>query len=60
MCSSDLEGEPLAIIRPPLNVDNMEGLGIRRGKDEWLIYILSDDNFQVIQKTLLMMFALPD
>ena len=55
-----LEGEPLAIIRPPLNVDNMEGLGIRRGKDEWLIYILSDDNFQVIQKTLLMMFALPD
>jgi hypothetical protein len=55
-----LTGEALAEIRPPLNVDNMEGLAVRRGKDETLVYLLSDDNFQVIQKTLLMMFALPD
>lgn len=55
-----LVGEELAQIVPPLSVDNFEGLGIRRGNGEWLIYLLSDDNFQSIQRTYLMMFALPD
>ena len=55
-----LVGEELADIAPPLSVDNFEGLGVRRGNGEWLIYIISDDNFQTIQRTYLMMFALPD
>ena len=55
-----LVGEELADIAPPLSVDNFEGLGVRRGDGEWLIYIISDDNFQSIQRTYLMMFALPD
>lgn len=55
-----LTGEELADIAPPLSVDNFEGLGVRRGTNEWLIYIISDDNFQAIQRTYLMMFALPD
>lgn len=55
-----LVGEELADIAPPLSVDNFEGLGVRRGDGEWLIYIISDDNFQSIQRTYLMMFALKD
>ncbi len=55
-----LTGEELADIVPPLTIDNFEGLGVRRGNGEWLIYIISDDNFQIIQRTYLMMFALPD
>lgn len=55
-----LIGEQMADIAPPLSVDNFEGLGVRRGNGEWLIYIISDDNFQSIQRTYLMMFALPD
>ncbi|MHB1217909.1 MAG: esterase-like activity of phytase family protein [Alphaproteobacteria bacterium] len=55
-----LTGEELADIAPPLSIDNFEGLGVRRGNGEWLIYIMSDDNFQAIQRTYLMMFALPD
>lgn len=55
-----LTGEELADIAPPLSIDNFEGLSVRRGNGEWLIYIISDDNFQSIQRTYLMMFALPD
>lgn len=55
-----LTGEELADIAPPLAIDNFEGLGVRRGNGEWMIYLISDDNFQVIQRTYLMMFALPD
>lgn len=55
-----LNGEELADIAPPLSIDNFEGLGVRRGDGEWLIYIISDDNFQSVQRTYLMMFALPD
>jgi hypothetical protein len=39
------------------NIDNMEGLAVRRGpKGETLLYILSDDNYSPLQRTLLLMF----
>ncbi len=54
-----LAGEVLAVIRRPLTVDNMEGLAARPGADgRTLIYLLSDDNFSPLQRTLLMMFEL--
>ena len=56
-----LSGELLARFRPPLLIDNMEGIAARRGPGgESLIYLLSDDNFNPLQRTLLMMFALED
>ena len=55
-----LRGVELAEFVPPMTVDNMEGLALRRGRGETLLYIISDDNFQAVQSTVLMMFALPD
>jgi hypothetical protein len=54
-----LEGREIAEFRAPFTVDNMEGIAARRGPDgETLIYLLSDDNFNALQRTLLLMFAL--
>lgn len=56
-----LEGREIAEIRLPYTVDNMEGIAARRGpKGETLIYLLSDDNFSALQRTLLLMFALEE
>lgn len=55
-----LAGEELAELASPLNVDNMEGVAARRGKNgETLLYVVSDDNFSGLQRTLLLLFALP-
>jgi hypothetical protein len=52
-----LVGRELGIIQEPLPVDNFEGLAARRAPDgSTLIYILSDDNFNVMERTLLLEF----
>jgi YD repeat-containing protein len=54
-----LTGDTVAELRPPLTVDNFEGVEARRGaKGETLFYLISDDNFNAEQRTLLMMFEL--
>jgi hypothetical protein len=54
-----LESEEVAIIDPPLTTENFEGIATRRGRGgETLIYLISDNNFLFVQRTLLMMFAL--
>lgn len=54
-----LDGEVLAVLEPPLAVDNMEAVAARRGPDgEALVYLLSDDNFAADQRTLVLAFAL--
>lgn len=40
----------------PLTVDNYEGVALRPIKDGWRAYLLSDDNFQSSQRTLLSAF----
>jgi hypothetical protein len=55
-----LEGEVLAKLSPPLTVDNFEGIALRRAEGETLIYLLSDDNLRKSQRSLLLLFALPD
>lgn len=56
-----LEGQELAVIRPPLAVDNFEGIAIARGpRGQSLVYILSDDNFSFFQRTLLLMFEIDE
>ena len=43
------------------NIDNMEGIAVRRGpKGETLLYMISDNNFSPLQRTLLLMFELKD
>ncbi len=54
-----LVGEELALLAPPLTVDNMEGIDARLGRDgETLLILISDDNFHFLQRTLLLMFEL--
>jgi hypothetical protein len=56
-----VEGKALAELEPPLTTENFEGIAIRRGEArEALIYVISDDNFNPLQRTLLMVFALKD
>lgn len=47
----------LAELAPPLTVDNMESVAATAGPGgETLIYLLSDDNYNASQRTLLMQF----
>ena len=56
-----LKGELLARFAPPLTVDNFEGVAVARDADgRALVYILSDDNFNFLQRTLLLLFRLDD
>ena len=48
----------LGEIRPPLTVDNMEGLSITQEKGKVILWLISDDNQNGIQKTVLLKFAL--
>ena len=54
-----LQGTLLARFQRPLTVDNFEGLATVQGEDgATLVYILSDDNFNFFQRTLLLLFRL--
>lgn len=54
-----LDSSLVAEIRPPLTVDNMEGIAVRPNDGNSVVYLVSDDNFNTPeQRTLLMMFEL--
>lgn len=53
-----VSGEEIARLRPPFNVDNMEALAVRKEGERTFIYLMSDDNFNVLQRTLLLKFEL--
>jgi hypothetical protein len=54
-----LEGEVLAAFHRPWIVDNFEGVAAyRRANGETRVLLVSDDNFNVLQRTLLLEFAL--
>ena len=54
-----LVGEELARIEPPMTFDNFEGITTRIGpQGEILIYVISDDNYFFLQRTLLLVFEL--
>lgn len=50
--------DTVAVFRPPLIVDNMEGLAIREKGGRTFVYLISDDNFSPLQRTLLLKFEL--
>ncbi len=53
---SDGTIDTLAILKPPLSVDNMEGLAVRMVGERTFLYLISDNNFSSDQRTLLMKF----
>ncbi|MBK1670004.1 hypothetical protein CKO28_18375 [Rhodovibrio sodomensis] len=53
-----LDGPVLAHFRAPYIVDNFEGVAARTVAGETRVYLVSDDNFNFVQRTLLLEFAL--
>ena len=53
-----VSAEVIATLAPPLLVDNMEGLAITQEQGRTVLWLISDNNFNAIQRTLLMKFAL--
>ncbi len=57
----------LAVLTPPMTLDNFEGLAVREEPGKTVLYLVSDDNFRNCesaakpgcQRTLLMKFELP-
>lgn len=60
--SGDALGRPLALamLEPEVAVDNFEAVAVVRIKGERRVFILSDDNFNAAQRTLLLSFAWPE
>lgn len=48
----------IATLAPPLPTDNMEGIAVDREGSRTIVWIISDDNFLGIQRTLLLKFEL--
>ncbi len=57
---SILTGVEIAHLGPPLAVDNMEALSVTREGARTIVWIASDDNFNPLQRTMLLRFALID
>jgi len=53
-----ISGVEIADFRPPVTVDNMEALSVTREGGRTIIWIASDDNFNPLQRTLLLKFEL--
>ncbi len=56
--SALLDGEELASMGADYTVDNMEGIAVRARDDRTEIFIISDDNQNPLQRTILMAFEL--
>ena len=50
----------IATLRPPLYIDNMEALSVEQKDGRAILWIASDDNFNPLQQTILLKFALKD
>lgn len=54
-----LDGPVIAALDPTYTIDNMEGVAARKGRHgETLIYVISDDNYNRLERTVLLVFAL--
>jgi hypothetical protein len=57
---SVLEGEEILRFDPPLPVDNYEGVSVVRHQGRLLVGLISDDNENRLQRTLLLLFDLAE
>jgi hypothetical protein len=56
---AEIRPQELARLTPPLTVDNFEGIAVAPAADGGtLVFLLSDDNFNPLQRTLLLVFRL--
>ncbi|SEJ34935.1 hypothetical protein SAMN05518849_105152 [Sphingobium sp. AP50] len=57
---TELKARTLARLAPPLLADNFEGIAVTREAGRTIIWVVSDDNHEFFQRTLLLKFRLPD
>lgn len=57
---TDLKSRTIARLAPPLLADNFEGLAVTREPGRTIIWVVSDDNHEFFQRTLLLKFGLPN
>ncbi len=57
---ADISGEVIVTLAAPLLIDNMEGITTTQEDGRTIIWIISDNNFNAWQRTLLMKFALTE
>ena len=55
-----LSGKELLRIEQPLAAENYEGLAVQHSPKGTLVYLVSDDNYNPFQQTLLLQFLLPN
>lgn len=55
-----VSGKVIATLSSPLLVDNMEGVTISRDGADVIVWLISDNNFSIFQRTLLMKFRLSE
>jgi len=55
-----IEGREIAQLQPPLTIDNMEGVSATIENGRTIVWLVSDDNFTPLQRTLLLKFALAE
>lgn len=54
-----VDGEALIVAGRAQQIDNMEGLAVHtNAAGETILTMISDDNFSVLQRTLILQFAL--
>ncbi len=55
-----LQGEEMLRFGGPLPVDNFEGVAVFPHRDRWLVAVVSDDNENRLQRSLLLLFEMQD
>jgi hypothetical protein len=55
-----IERREIARLQPPLTIDNMEGVSVTVENGRTIVWLVSDDNFFPLQRTLLLKFALTE
>lgn len=56
---SVVSAKVIASLAAPLLVDNMEGIAVTREAKDTFLWLISDNNFSIFQRTILMKFRLP-
>jgi hypothetical protein len=59
MPGARIQARTLAQLTPPLLADNFEGVALSHERGQPRLWIISDDNHEFFQRTLLLKFALP-
>ena len=55
-----LEGEEILRLSPPLPTENYEAIAAARHGGRTLLVVLADDNENMLQRSLLLLFACPE